>query len=161
VTGNCSLRFMVTGTRHMGVCLCPWVLERPCGVALQHRLLMDSTLRSYAYQAASVHAPVELIHGGAEGADRLAAEYWTVYELGPVRPFPANWAALGKRAGNVRNDLMVGMMPDEVFAFPWAKRSTGTRDAIRRAQRAGIRVHVTPVEWICPRVEERLDNTPH
>lgn len=154
------MRLMVTGTRYLGQCLCPWRSETPCGVGLRHRLQVDSALRPLVYEQMFRRESIELIHGDAKGADRLVAEYWEVHQLGPVTPYPARWSELGKRAGNVRNSLMVSMMPDLVVGFPWVKRSLGTQDALRRAREHGLRVRVSNVTEICPRVEEELDNTP-
>lgn len=152
-----SLRIMATGSRFMGVCRCPDTLPRPCGAGLRARFQIDSALRHLVHEHAALGKPIELIHGAAEGADSLVAEYWDVYRLGPVQAFPANWSVLGARAGNVRNAHMVGLMPDRVVAFPWVKRSRGTWDALRRARDAGIPTSVYRVTEICPALERTID----
>lgn len=146
---------MTTGSRFMGVCRCPDTGPL-CGVALRARFQVDSALRHLVHQHAERLDPLELLHGAAPGADTLVAEYWEVYRLGPVHAFPANWEALGRRAGNVRNAHMVGLMPDRVVAFPWTSRSPGTYDALARARDAGIPTSVYPVTEICPVVRNGI-----
>lgn len=83
-------------------------------------------------------APV-LVHGGAPGLDTLAAAIWTRWG-GDVLAVPAQWAKLGKRAGPIRNQLMVDLGGYiACLAFPLAD-SVGTRDCMRRADKAGILV---------------------
>jgi hypothetical protein len=85
--------------------------------------------------AALSHMPSgsEQFNGMANGADCLCRSFW-LSQGSPIRPFEARWKELGKRAGGVRNDLMMESMPRLVLAFlhhqTW---SDGTRDAIRRA----------------------------
>lgn len=85
--------------------------------------------------------PTMVIHGGARGADKLAGE--VAKELGiEVVVFPANWELYGKRAGYVRNQLMLDAgKPSLVLAFPIGE-SRGTRMMIDIATRAGVKVIV-------------------
>lgn len=82
-----------------------------------------------------------VIEGEAQGADkmgRLAAE-----ELGiPVLQFPAKWNLYGHRAGPIRNQQMLDEgKPTQVWAFHNnIQKSIGTKDMIRRANKAGILV---------------------
>lgn len=81
-----------------------------------------------------------LVHGAASGADTLADE-WAV-ERGVARlPFPvtpAEWRALGRRAGPLRNaDMLRLAAPDGVLAFPGG---SGTADMVARARAAGVPV---------------------
>lgn len=79
-----------------------------------------------------------LIEGGAAGADKIARE-WAVKNGIEVKTFPANWDALGRRAGPVRNQQMIDEgKPQGVVAFPGGP---GTADMIRRAKAAGIGVY--------------------
>lgn len=80
---------------------------------------------------------IELIEGDAAGADRMAADLWLKYGFGPVTAYPANWDALGKRAGSVRNGIMVSRMP-RLALFFHLDNSRGTADAIRQAKEAGL-----------------------
>lgn len=79
----------------------------------------------------------KLIHGGAQGADALAAE-WASKSNVPAQCFAANWRKYGKRAGPLRNQRMLDEgKPDFVLAFPGGK---GTADMIRRAEDRLIRI---------------------
>jgi hypothetical protein len=144
---------MVSGSRFLGKCS---ARRGPCGAALNHRFDMDAAFRVHLHAAAARGETIELFEGGAEGADRLAREYWETYQLGPVHTVEANWKALGKRAGAVRNGLLVAHMPDLLIAFPWAGGSPGTQDAIRQARAAGIPEKVYTISHICPIVEAKL-----
>lgn len=76
-----------------------------------------------------------LIHGGARGADSLAAR-WASENNIRVREFKADWEKYGKRAGPIRNAQMFREgSPDYVLAF---KGGRGTADAVRRAKAANI-----------------------
>lgn len=78
-----------------------------------------------------------IIHGGAEGADSLAAEWANRERVKAIR-FDANWRKYGKRAGPLRNQRMLDEgKPDLVVALPGGR---GTADMVRRAQGAGIEV---------------------
>lgn len=77
-----------------------------------------------------------VIHGGAKGADSLAAE-WCKTNNVPSIAVCADWETHGKAAGPIRNQLMLEMQPKCVIAFPGGR---GTADMIRRAQVAGVSV---------------------
>lgn len=80
-----------------------------------------------------------LLHGKAYGLDCLAQAYWRS-QGSPVREFSATqrmWADLGKRAGIVRNEIMLGHMPDLVLAFI-RDNSPGSSHAARHARELGI-----------------------
>lgn len=143
MTSTC--RVMVTGSRTFGVCDHPPQSHLPgeeCPTHAEHRAIMISAFLRYVIP---MGYPVELIHGDAKGADRLAAALWSRFGLGPITAFPANWEELGKRAGHVRNEILVAHMPDLVLAFH-LDNSPGTADAIRQAKAAGLTVHVYPKE---------------
>jgi hypothetical protein len=105
-----------------------------------------------------------LVHGAAQGADRLAADLWGIVLGRPLEPHPATWAAAcrptcrpGHRrpyasspgvvptlvrdfcpaAGNYRNQEMVDSGLDLLVAFPGG---SGTADMIQRARDAGVPV---------------------
>jgi hypothetical protein len=74
---------------------------------------------------------VTLVHGDAYGADRMAASLgrvrgWT------VESHPADWDTLGSGAGPARNQLMLDLGADVLWAF-WIPPSPGTLDMINRA----------------------------
>lgn len=77
-----------------------------------------------------------IIQGGADGADRWAAE-WGFERKVPVASFPADWSQ-GKRAGPERNQQMIDEgKPDAVIAFPGGR---GTADMCHRAEVAGLKI---------------------
>lgn len=86
------------------------------------------------------HYEIEIIHGGARGADRIAGEEAERLGFG-VRVFPANWRGLGKRAGILRNIEMLDEKPNLVMAFQ-RDGSRGTQHTIDEARRRGIPVQV-------------------
>lgn len=78
-----------------------------------------------------------IIHGGARGADSLAGR-WAASRGIEVAVYPADWNTHGKRAGPLRNQLMLDDgRPDAVIAFAGGR---GTADMIRRARAAGLPV---------------------
>jgi hypothetical protein len=66
-----------------------------------------------------------LYHGAANGADTLAAQ-WAAYRSVPTFGFNANWTLYGKRAGMIRNRVMLDALLTKekegftvgVIAFP-------------------------------------------
>lgn len=93
---------------------------------------------------------VVVIEGGAKGADRMAAEWVDHYDGEPASTrithhrFPADWGRYGRGAGPKRNQQMLDEgCPDLVLAFhDDFENSKGTRDMVRRAERAGIPVRL-------------------
>ena len=83
-----------------------------------------------------------LVHGDANGADTLAAH--AARALGwIVEAYPADWKQHGKKAGPIRNALMVSLGADVCLAFP-LPGSIGTWDCIRKAVDAGIPTRIYP-----------------
>lgn len=81
-----------------------------------------------------------IIHGGARGADTMAADIAALYGY-EVRAFPADWNTHGKRAGILRNLAMLDERPDLVIAFQVGE-SRGTQHTIDEARRRGIPVEL-------------------
>jgi len=82
-----------------------------------------------------------LIHGRCpKGADRIAHEYGT-FRGWKIRPYPADWNTLGKKAGFVRNEQMLNVGPDLVIAF-WDGESRGTKHMIDGARKRKLRLLV-------------------
>ena len=80
-----------------------------------------------------------VVHGGAPGADTIADEI--AHTLGlHTAVVVALWDHYGRGAGPLRNQAMLTLMPDEVYAYPL--NGSGTRGMIALAVEAGIRVHV-------------------
>jgi len=89
----------------------------------------------YGYNR-SEGSPHDLIHGDADGADRLAAI--AADTLGwRVHAFPADWNRHGRSAGPLRNLRMLAEKPDLVIAFPGGR---GTADMVEKARAAGVNV---------------------
>lgn len=81
-----------------------------------------------------------IVHGDAQGADRIAADAGA--DLGyVVEPHPANWRLHGKAAGPIRNNEMLDSGVGLVLAFQ-RDGSKGTQHTIDGAQRRGIPVEV-------------------
>lgn len=111
------MRVLVTGGRDFG----------------DRELLFGALDRLHA-----VHGFTALIHGDANGADRLSGE-WAGARGVSVEVHPADWKKHGRAAGPIRNQKMLEEKPDLVVAFPGGR---GTADMVRRAREAGIEVFV-------------------
>jgi hypothetical protein len=80
---------------------------------------------------------ITIIHGGANGADRLASDYATVNYC-QEECYPADWNRYGKSAGYIRNRKMLeDGKPDLVVAFPGGK---GTEMMVGLATKAKVMV---------------------
>jgi hypothetical protein len=89
--------------------------------------------------ASTGHEEVEVLHGGANGADRLAG--LAARQLGlRERVFPADWSQHGRRAGVLRNLEMLDENPAVVLAFSLG--TVGTQHTIDEARQRGVRVRV-------------------
>lgn len=69
---------------------------------------------------------IEIISGGAKGADKLGEEFAKEHNI-PLRIFPADWS-LGRSAGMKRNQEMANY-GDEAVLF-WDGYSSGTSNMI-------------------------------
>jgi hypothetical protein len=82
---------------------------------------------------------VEIVSGGARGADALGERY--AKEKGyNLKIFLANWDEFGKQAGFVRNKEM-GRYSDSLIAF-WNGVSRGTKHMIDIAKSEGLNIRV-------------------
>ena len=86
---------------------------------------------------------IEIVSGGARGADRLGERYAREHGLKLTR-FPANWEAEGRRAGYIRNRRMA-QYADALVAF-WDSESPGTRHMIKIAREHGLKVRVVRIK---------------
>lgn len=121
--------------------------------------LLEDTLLNVLHDALEDgYLGIELMHGGAEGADTIGHQWaWSTGLL--IREFPADWegpcgpecppghrrtnrrrVAYCPLAGRRRNQQMVDEQPDLVVAAHHAN-SSGTADCLRRARKAGIPIH--------------------
>ena len=100
-------------------------------------LMCEALYHALNVRAASCEATI--VHGGAPGADTLAAsidgEAWGCDFKHEVHT--ADWDRYGRAAGPRRNQEMVDAGADMLIAFPGGR---GTADCVRRAEKAGIRV---------------------
>jgi hypothetical protein len=95
-------------------------------------------LREYAE---ATPGPWTVIHGGARGADVLAAEAAKALGHNVESPYLPDYERYGsRRAPIMRNLAMLGTKPDAVFAF-MLNGSPGTSMVIAEARRRGIRVN--------------------
>ena len=90
---------------------------------------------------------VEVIHGDARGADKLAAAIAPfTFGNAAVRAFPADWRGQGRGAGHIRNKLMLEEQPFMVVAFKDGFDHTlqrgGTENMVRIAKEAGVSTYV-------------------
>lgn len=82
-----------------------------------------------------------VISGGARGVDRVAEEAARKRGL-RIEIYKPDWRKYGKRAGLIRNTQIVNNA-DMIVAF-WDKKSRGTQDTIKKAQRTGKGVIINP-----------------
>lgn len=91
------------------------------------------------YKLFAQHPDIEIVSGGANGADKLGEKY--AKENGyALKRFPANWDKYGKRAGVLRNEEMA-KYADALIAF-WDGKSKGTKNMIEVAQKHNIKVKI-------------------
>lgn len=82
---------------------------------------------------------VEIVSGGARGADKLGELY--AEQCGyDIRRFIPDWGGLGNSAGFLRNQQMASYA-DALIAF-WDKSSQGTWHMITIAHNAGLKLKV-------------------
>ena len=93
-----------------------------------------------------------LIHGGAVGADLLAAhsvekynkelqESFDIDKMITIEEFPANWKKYGKSAGIIRNiDMLQNGDPDIVIGFPGGRGTAHMLDISQKADKAVFQV---------------------
>jgi hypothetical protein len=86
---------------------------------------------------------VIIIQGGATGAD-TCAKNWALSRGMLYDEYPAEWDRFGKRAGYIRNALMIDVgKPELVIVFPGGK---GTDMMAKLAVDAGIQTFRIPNE---------------
>lgn len=86
-----------------------------------------------------------IVSGGATGIDSMAVKYATQKEI-PHLIFPAQWGKYGKKAGPMRNTLIVESGINHLIAFP-SQKSKGTWNIINQAKgKNGIKVHITKIQ---------------
>lgn len=74
---------------------------------------------------------IQIVSGGAQGADTLAEIYADIKGI-PITIIKPDWQKHGKQAGFIRNGEIV-VMSDVIVAF-WDGQSKGTQDTIAKAK---------------------------
>ena len=83
---------------------------------------------------------VLIVHGGAKGADSIAAQYAENKGI-ETKVFLPDWEGLGKKAGYVRNKEMIDFIskyPDKGCVVFWDGESKGAAHTIKLAKKYGI-----------------------
>ncbi len=95
----------------------------------------------------------EIIHGGANGADKMAG-LWACSRGIDVTVCPAAWERYGKAAGHIRNKEMLELNPDIVIAFPGGR---GTSNMLEQAFKAGVKAYALKgrESFVCSPPQER------
>ncbi|MFD9070571.1 DUF2493 domain-containing protein [Streptomyces lasiicapitis] len=105
--------------------------------------ILRRALNDVLTQLPSPANPVVIVHGDCpHGADRQASAWVRDTQRGPLfvvteERHPANWSLNGKRAGFIRNQLMVDLGADVVLAFIKGG-SRGASHTAALAEQAGI-----------------------
>ncbi|MBE6562424.1 MAG: DUF2493 domain-containing protein [Ruminococcaceae bacterium] len=119
--------------------------------------LLKKTLNEYFERTLNVKATelpwkieqeslrIEIISGGAKGADSLGEKYAEEYGI-PVVRYPADWKKYGRAAGPKRNEEMARAAAADgfsgvLFAF-WDGTSPGTANMIKTAEKFKLDVNV-------------------
>ena len=82
---------------------------------------------------------IEVISGGAQGADALAKRYAKSRQMS-FKEMPAKWEIYGRKAGPVRNAEMA-KEANALIAF-WDGKSKGTKSMIDIAKKEGLKVRI-------------------
>ena len=88
---------------------------------------------------------IEIVSGGAKGADRLGEQFAEEYGLW-YKIMPADWDKYGKQAGIIRNKEMVDYVYNEncykvLIAF-WDGQSKGTQQCFNYAKEKGFNIRI-------------------
>lgn len=99
----------------------------------------DFTDFSLLKDVLDAHGPMQLVSGGAKGADALAELYAKQNGL-EVQLFKPDWKMFGRGAGVIRNRQIVESS-DYVIAF-WDGKSRGTKSSIDYARKQNKMVYI-------------------
>lgn len=97
--------------------------------------------RVVAQRVAALPADTIILHGGAEGPDIFAFRAALRLNL-TAYSFLPEWKVYGKRAGFVRNDLMLDQEGVGLVIAFWDGSSRGTAYTIEGAEKRGIPTEV-------------------
>jgi hypothetical protein len=96
-------------------------------------------LKQKCNEVLSNYTDVEIVSGGADGADKLGELYAKDFGY-QLKRFPANWNKFGPSAGMIRNREMAEYA-DILIAF-WDETSKGTSNMIKVAKELNLNVNV-------------------
>lgn len=107
--------------------------------------LVDCAIKHYLKQLNLHRNDIEIISGGAKGADKLGEAFAKKYNC-TLTIYPANWTKYGKSAGYIRNLEMANYAKPNgiLFAF-WNNYSKGTKHMIDIANKNNLKVYVIPI----------------
>ena len=107
------------------------------------------------------HTDIEVVSGGAKGADSLAERY--AKEKGYIlKIFPADWNKYGKRAGYIRNAEMheyISKSDERICIAFWDGESKGTQHNFDLAKRYGNHLEIVNYKELkcCQNMCEEID----
>lgn len=104
--------------------------------------LLEKAVKHYLKQYGLHHQDIEVVSGGARGADKLGEQFANKYNI-KLTIFLADWTTYGKSAGYIRNEQMIKYIGNTgiVFAF-WDGQSHGTAHTIELANNYNIKLHI-------------------
>ena len=108
-------------------------------------LFKELTMYGFLYGSPDKDADlIEIVSGGAEGADKLGEQFAEEYGLW-CKVMPADWDKYGEQAGFIRNEEMIDYVSSEkcyklLVAF-WDGQSKGTQHCFNYAKEKGF--HIT------------------
>lgn len=97
------------------------------------------TLKKFCDYLLQNKTNVEIVSGGAKGADYLGEKYASEKKY-MLTKFPANWDKYDKSAGVIRN-IEMAKYADALVAF-WDKKSRGTQHMIKVAAEYGLDIRI-------------------
>ena len=103
----------------------------------------ETKLLSYFKENGIHSTDIEIISGGARGADKIGEKFANRYGV-KLTVFPAQWDKYGKSAGYRRNKEMVDIA-SAAICF-WNGKSKGTKHTIDLCKEKGIPVKVVRYE---------------
>lgn len=121
ILGGTSIKLIIAGSRN-----------------LDEEALVEQ-LKEMQTQNHDLVKAVEIVSGGAAGADRAGEIYATGQDL-PIKRFPADWGTHGKAAGPIRNKQMAEYA-DALLVF-WDGVSAGTKNMIDHMYRKKKPVYI-------------------
>jgi hypothetical protein len=115
-------------------------------------------LKTVCDQWLQPYTGIEIVSGGAKGADALGTRYAT--EKGyPCKLFPPDWEKSPRTAGHIRNAEMA-TYADALMAF-WDGKSKGTASMVSIARSKGLKVFIAPIPPAASKTDRGTgDNTP-